>query len=218
MKDQLINPINTAIRIGIVGLAFLVPLFFIPATSEFYQFNKQFLVLGVTALLLVLWGVKMGLEGKMRIVRTPLDLPLLLLALAYILATIFSVDRYVSIAGFYPRFHGSLISVLAYVALYFIAVSNIDKKWREYVVWAFIASGAVAAIFGIMNFFGFHPLFGKYAESRSWTPLGNISSLNLYLALVIPLTLGTMLTVKNRSLQPVFFSRSHYHGRAALSF
>src|SRR3990167_2526794 len=103
MKEQFLNPINTAIRFGIVALAFLTPLFFLPITSEFYQFNKQALVVVATSILLVLWGVKMGIEGKMRIVRTPIDLPLLLFALAVILSTIFSVDRYVSIAGFYPR-------------------------------------------------------------------------------------------------------------------
>src|SRR3989304_3760843 len=129
-RETFLGPINGAIRFGIVGLAFLTPLFFLPITSEFYQFNKQVLVVGVTAILLILWGVKVGIEGKMRITRTSIDVAIILFGIAFILAAIFSVDRYISIAGFYPRFHGSLVSPLSYFVLFFFAASKRDKQAR----------------------------------------------------------------------------------------
>jgi len=200
-KEQFLNPIITAIRFGIVGLAFLTPLFFLPITSEFYQFNKLALVVMVASILLILWGVRMGIEGKMRIVRTPLDVPLLLFAVVFILATVFSVDRYVSIAGFYLRFHGGLVSVLAYIVIYFVAVSNLDKQSRDWTIWSFIASSTILALASIAHFFGYFVIPADYAKSRSWTPIGNSASLTLYLALVLPLVLGVMLSIKNRTLQ-----------------
>lgn len=203
-KDQYLGPVIGLIRFGIVGLAFLTPLFFLPITSEFYQFNKQVLLVVVTSLLLVLWGVRMGLEGKVRIVRTPLDLPLILFGVAFILATIFSVDRYVSIAGFYPRFHGGLVSALAYIFVYFIAVSNLDNQSRKWLTWAFVASGVVLALQCIVNFFGYSVLSADWAKARTWNPIGNAATLSLYLALVLPIALGSIVTTKNRSLQTIF--------------
>lgn len=203
-KESFLSPVITGIRFGIVVLAFLTPLFFLPITSEFYQFNKQALVVGITSILLVLWGVRMGVEGKMRITRTPLDIPLLIFALAIILATIFSVDRYVSIAGFYPRFHGSLVSTIAYIVLYFVAASNLDRQSRTWVVWAFIGSAVVLALASIAHFFGYYIVTADYGKSRSWTPIGNPANLSLYLALVLPLALGSLVTTKNKSLQVAF--------------
>lgn len=202
-REQFLSPVITAIRFGIVGLAFLTPLFFLPITSEFYQFNKQVLVVGVASILLVLWGVRMGIEGKMRITRTPLDIPLLLFALVFILATIFSVDRYISIAGFYPRFHGGLVSAIAYIVIYFVAVSNLDKQSRDWTVWSFIASSTILALASIAHFFGYFVISADYAKSRSWTPIGNPGNLSLYLALVLPLTLGLLVTIKNRTFQTI---------------
>lgn len=203
MKDRetFLGPVNAAIRFGIVGLAFLTPLFFLPVTSEFYQFNKQVLVVVVTSILLILWGVKMGIEGKMRITRTPVDVAIILFGIAFILAAIFSVDRYVSIAGFYPRFHGSLVSALAYIVLFFVAVSNLDKQAREWAMWALIGSGFVLSILSIANFFGYSLLQTDYGKLRTWTPIGNPANLSLFLALVLPLAVGAVATAKNRTLQ-----------------
>ncbi len=205
-RESFLGPINTVIRFGIVGLAFLTPLFFLPITSEFYQFNKQFLVVGVTVILLILWGVKMGIEGKMRIVRTPIDIALLLFALAFILASVFSVDRYVSIAAFYPRFHGSLVSTLAYIVLFFIPLSNFDQKMREWVTWAIVGSAVILAVSSITNFFGYPIISTVYAKARNWTPIGSPASLSLYLALVIPIALGAMAGWKNRSVKIAFLA------------
>ncbi len=203
-KETFLGPVNAAIKFGMVGLAFLTPLFFLPITSEYYQFNKQVLVVAAAAILLILWGVKMGIEGKMRITRTPIDIAIVLFGIAFILAAVFSVDRYVSIAGFYPRFHGSLVSVLAYVVLFFVAVSNLDKQAREWVLWALVGSGVILAILGITNFFGYSLIQTDYAKARNWTPIGNPANLSLYLALVLPLALGALAAAKNRTAQIAF--------------
>ena len=203
-KDQYLGPVVGLIRFGIVGLAFLTPLFFLPITSEFYQFNKQVLLLVVTAVLLILWGVRMGIEGKVRIVRTPLDIPMLVFGLAFILSTVFSVDQYVSIAGFYPRFHGSLVSAIAYIVLYFVAVSNLDKASRKWLIWAFLGSGVVLALQSTASFFGYSILSTDWAKARNWSPIGSAATLSLYLALVLPIALGLLVTTKNRSLQTIY--------------
>src|SRR3990172_2947171 len=202
--ETFLGPVNTAIRFGIVGLAFLTPLFFLPITSEFYQFNKQVLVVGAAAILLILWGVKVGIEGKMRITRTSVDIAIILFGIAFVLAAVFSVDRYISIAGFYPRFHGSLVSALSYIVLFFVAVSNLDKQAREWVMWALVGSGVVLAVLSVANFFGYSLVQTDYGKIRSWTPIGNSANLSLYLALVLPLALGVFAAAKNRTVQIVF--------------
>jgi tetratricopeptide (TPR) repeat protein len=90
--------------------------------------------------------------------------------------------------------------------LFFVAVSNLDKQAREWVVWALVAGATILALLGITNFFGYSLVQTDYGKLRNWTPVGNPANLSLYLALVLPLALGVVATAKNRTLQIAFLA------------
>ena len=125
------------IQIGLVILAFLVPLFFLPTTSEFYNFNKTTLLIVGAFFLFFVWGARMAAELKVQMTRTPLDVPLLLFLGAYILASIFSLDPVISFLGWHPVFFGSLPSVAALVILYFLATTHLNSTYRQAMIMAF---------------------------------------------------------------------------------
>lgn len=75
-------------------------------------------------IVLAAWITKMIANSQLRIVKTPLDIPIFLFLLSQFLATIFSQDSHVSLWGYYSRFNGGFLSFLSYAILYYAFVSN----------------------------------------------------------------------------------------------
>jgi tetratricopeptide (TPR) repeat protein len=190
MRENISVLSTKIIQIGLVVLAFLVPIFFLPTTSEFYNFNKTVLLTVGAFFLFFVWGAKMAADQRVQMTRTPLDIPLLLLLGVYILATMFSIDPVVSFLGWHPVFFGSLPSVAAIVILYFLATTFLNSTYRRAVLIAFALSAAILAVLNISYYFG-HPIVGTdWAQFRFWTAAGDLNKLASFLAITIPLTLS----------------------------
>lgn len=106
------------------ALFFLVPLIFLPGHVELFQFNKMMTVYFTTTIITSAWIIKMILQRKISIRRTPLDIPILLFLFSQVASTVFSIEPYTSIWGYYSRFHGCLLSSISYIFLYYAFVSN----------------------------------------------------------------------------------------------
>ncbi len=113
------------IKYSIYGLIFLMPLFWLPWSSEGYEFNKQYLLVFLVGLALLGWLVKMAaIKKKVFFRRTPLDLWILALAIIMILSAVFSIDSIASWMGHYGRFSGGMVGFLSVLVLYFILINN----------------------------------------------------------------------------------------------
>src|SRR3989338_1403435 len=84
MKSSLLHRIGFYITLAGV---FLVPLFFLPITSEYYEYNKHFLILILSSSLLVVLVLGFLVDKQVRITRSPLGLPLLLLSGAWLISS-----------------------------------------------------------------------------------------------------------------------------------
>src|SRR3989338_5725576 len=100
------------IRAFIYGLTFLLPLLFTPWTFEPLEFSKQMLLFVMTAAALVAWLLRILVLRQIKLVKTPLDMPIGIFLFVYLLASIFSVDQVASFLGFYGSFHGNFFQVL----------------------------------------------------------------------------------------------------------
>ncbi|MDP2671051.1 MAG: O-antigen ligase family protein [bacterium] len=201
MKEAYTQTLNLIIRYYLVALAFITPLFFLTFTSEAFNFNKYILLVGSASILTLLWTGKMLLEGRVRVVRTALDIPILIFLAVSLLSTVFSVDQVISLAGWYPRFHFSFLSILSYSLLYFVAVSNLDKETRRLLLWAVVASGLVLGFLSTASFFGQYLLPQAYTKARNWTPIGSINQLVLYLVVSLPIAFSLLFSEKNYFLK-----------------
>lgn len=186
-RVQLAAYINTLIQILINGLVLLIPLFFIGLTTEPFELPKLALLVGFVMVLLVLWSFKWVISGQVTITRTPLDIPLLLILVIAILSTFFSDSRIISIFGNYPTFHGSLISIVSYILLYFILVSNIKThKQVVYLLYTLFASASLVSIVTLSSYFGLYlPL--NFAKIQSFTPTGQTFATVAFLNLLLPI-------------------------------
>src|SRR3989344_8887432 len=161
MNEQYAKYLGTIINLGILALVFFVPILFIPLPHNindaiiFSEFNKQVVLIFGSLALFTLWCLKMILERRVTIVRSPIDIPLILFFLVNLLATIFSSDLFVSIAGYYGLFYPSLLGLLAFIVFYFTAVSNLEGKTKFYAAASFVASMVLVSILHLFNFLGY---------------------------------------------------------------
>ncbi len=170
-NKRLIVISNKAIEYSFYFLAIFTPLVFSPANYELFEFPKMILVYSGAALVLSLWAIKILITGKLNFAPTPLFWPILLFLISQILSTIFSIDKITSIAGYYSRFNGGLLSTIAYIVLFFTAVSNLTKNQGLTLIFLFVISGLISSIWGIPSHFGLDPtckILTGFWTSKCW--------------------------------------------------
>ncbi len=177
---------------GLIILAFLIPLFFLPLTTEFYEFNKNVLLIGMAGLLFVGWGLKMLSEKKVAFKSTPFDLPVLGLAAAFTLSTLLvSVNKWEAL--WLP---GGTGTILALTALYFILTNNLEKEFLGRAINAFFLSAAVLALVAVYQFIGVGQVLVpanaglEWLRVKTFTPAGGPLVLAVFLGVILILTLG----------------------------
>ncbi|MCL5409463.1 MAG: O-antigen ligase family protein [Patescibacteria group bacterium] len=186
------------------------PLIWLPYTSELFEYNKMMFIYLLTIVITTTWLIKMIQLKKVNFKKTILDLPLLLFLLANILSTIFSIDVHTSIWGYYSRSNGGLLSILAYLLLYWALVSNTSASQAFKYIKALIISGLLVALWAIPEHFGGSPscllLRGELnascwvqdVQARVFATLGQPNWLAAYLAMIAFPIFYFLLTTTNK--------------------
>lgn len=174
----------------IVGLAFLLPLFFLPITTEFFEFNKLSLLAVATILGYLAWGIKSATKKEFTFRPTYFDFPVLAIWLVTAISTILSDSPIVSILGQYGRFYPSLVTVTIYTLFYFLVSSNLKSAMLKWVGRALILSAVFAVAAFVPQYFGFNWLKQSWSTARNFTPTGSPS------ALVLLVVIGSLLTAR----------------------
>lgn len=131
------------------ALLALSPLFFLPITADFFEINKQVLIVGVAMLCVVLWAVQSLVRQAVRFTISPLTVPTLLYVAVLLLSTFFgSTYPYEVIMGRGLVVFGLATGVLVVPSL----LKSIQAKTYLYVV---SGSGVVLSIIGVLEAFGF---------------------------------------------------------------
>ena len=124
MSDTIAVKLEKIINIIIKGTIFLLPLFFLPWTSEHFEFNKQFLLWLLAPLALLLWFCKVAAAGQAKIKINLLNLPVGLFLLLTAAAAVFGLDRFSSFFGQVGRFSDSWLGLLSLVIFYFLIINT----------------------------------------------------------------------------------------------
>lgn len=193
-------------------LFFATPLIMSKSTSELFEFNKMIFIYGSTVIIAFLWFYKMVVNKKIILKKTPLDIPIIIFFISQIVSTIFSIDKHVSIFGYYGRFNGGLLSITCYIILFYALISN--KNDIEKLLKSIIASSLMVILWAIPGHFGYDLtclLFtGKFNNScwdnstlafrpelRAFSTLGQPNWLGAYLAVVF--FIGIYFLIKSKS-------------------
>lgn len=196
MRAKLSVLIDNLISLLIFALVALFPLVFINLTTEFFDLPKIILLSATVLILIALWSLKWVVQGKVTITRTPLDIPLLLFLAVILISTYLSDSRYTTLFGAFPQVHGSTISWVGYILLYFIVASNIDKTTQvKILLYLLLTSSVLVSLATIASYWGFYlPL--PFIQSTNFTPTGSSFSTASLLIVMLPLLL---ISISNQS-------------------
>ena len=176
-------------------LVFTLPLFFAPTTTDIFYVNKQTLLILITGLLLILTSAKIALERSIRLTKTPFNIPLLFLALSFILSTLIKSQN-IQLTLSLPL---STANVLTLIILFFLITSTISKpKELNFLALSLSASATLLALHSIYQLIGLGKLIPvSWAQAPTFTPAG--SPINLICTLILILPFPFYLALKNLS-------------------
>lgn len=182
----------------IYALVFLVPLFFLPWTSDLLEFNKQFLIFVLSVIALVLYLAQIVRSGRLAMVRSPFNFAVLLFLAAALIVSIFSDLKYQSVfGGFGAGFYQSLVSSVSFAVFFFVAFNvfsfsgDPSKEERNKLLNIFGLSAFIALVVGVLEIFG-APVFKTLGISlgRAFNTVGSMNSLGVMAALILIFSLS----------------------------
>lgn len=179
-KELWISYIEKA-SVVILGILFvLFPLVFTNITTDLFVLPKQAFLIFIVLVLMILYGLRTFFAEKVRIRRTPFDLPILLFVGATALSVVFSIAKFDSLYNFVPL----LFAALSYFAITY----NIRNQKSLFVlIGSLLAGGALVSLISIFSFLKIYVFPLDFTKSQTFTPLGSSLDQAIYLGFMLVL-------------------------------
>lgn len=195
---EFMKELQLAQRWLVQGVIFLLPLFFLPVTSDFFEFNKMFLFAFGTVLGVAFWALSSS-RGEFKIRFTPFGLPVLSFAAVVILSswivTPNKLDAFV--------FPGTSTVILSGTLFYFLLTQYLRRETQDDtniyktspLLYLFLVSVSISAVVALLSGIRVFSLFGKILSFPDWlmTPqfntLGGPVAAILMFTVVLPIVL-----------------------------
>ncbi|MER2600533.1 MAG: hypothetical protein ABTQ73_13530 [Caldilineales bacterium] len=223
MTTKLSRICEALIEAGWLAALIITPLFFNVHSSRVFEPDKISLMRSIALLMAVAWLVKTINDGfgrgkarsgdsepshseRAKLVEprpsvwqwlrsTPLLLPTLLLVLAYLISTVFSLTPRISFWGSYQRLQGTY-TTYSYIIIFLLILGHLRRpeQWQRlsYVV---ILTSLPIAIYGILQRSGVDPLpWGGDVQRRVASNMGNAIFVAAYLLMAFFITLERALS------------------------
>lgn len=196
------NPQQTVydwiIKICLYLGVFLIPLFFLPSSTDYFELPKAILFYFLVSLAFISWFIKVIVKKEITLSYPPLSIFIILFIILYGLATIFSISHYSSLVGFPGYYNHNLFSVLFLALFYFLTLTVLQGRkdiLRMLVI--FLISSFLIILFNLFQFSSFYIWPFDFTHFKSFNLLANSASvLGIYLALTTILFLGASLFFK----------------------
>lgn len=163
-----------------------IPAFFTGLVAQGFVFEKVILMYLLVLLGLVAWITKGVARGELNIIRTPLDIPLLGLAIVLLVSSVFSVDPLSSFVGSFGATAKTFIGFLVYVMFYYIVVNNVTPRRLNIYAGAFAFGAILTVIYAALQLSGVYILPFEITKAASFNPIGSSSSLGIFVAAILP--------------------------------
>ncbi len=183
------------------------PVFFDVYSSRIFEPDKITLLRSLALLALGAWLVKILAQGGFRwqtlerkatwrqtFTSIPLALPVTLLFLVYLIATIFSVAPRTSLWGSYQRLQG-FYTTFGYLVFFAVIAGNLRRREQiERILTTVIVSSLAVSLYGILQHYGLDPVpWGGNVKNRIAANMGNSIFVAAYLIMAVPLTVARVI-------------------------
>jgi O-antigen ligase/tetratricopeptide (TPR) repeat protein len=190
-----------------IAAVIIVPVFYNIYSSRIFEPDKITILRSLALIILFTWIIKIIEDGGLHwekldhedsqfksILKIPIIFPVVLLAIIYIIATIFSVTPRISLLGSYQRLQGTY-TTLSYILIFAAIVGNLRKRAQvERLITAAILASLPVSLYGILQRYQIDPVpWGGNVSNRIASTMGNSIFVAAYLIMVIPLTVGRII-------------------------
>jgi len=196
-KTRKIINFNSITRAILYLTVFLVPIFFLPLTSEVLDFNKTILFYILVALAAVFWFADFSTNNDKKIKKSPLSTPLIVFSIIFLVATVFSYQLKYSLLGQANYYHHSLLSIVFFLIFLFVLINTIKEK-KEIKRWLYILvfASILSSVYYLIKIFGLNILPWDFSQQISFNFFSSsIQGYAVYISLMS--LLGFVLTILN---------------------
>lgn len=185
------------LNVCFVALFFGLPLFFTGFTWQGINFEKEIYFYFWILVALIAWVSRGVITGEMQIRRTPLDIPIGIFWVVYLLATIFSVDKWHSFWGFFGDPSRGLMSVTALIVAFYLISSNFTKARFAWMMGSLIVSGFLVSVWTFLGFRAIQFLPASIMQMAPLSLMGSVSALGIFFSVMMPLLITTVFQVNS---------------------
>ncbi|MFH1620509.1 MAG: tetratricopeptide repeat protein [Patescibacteria group bacterium] len=174
----------------------LVPIWFLPVTLDVLELNKQTLLVILMMIALITWLGRSILRREFKLSRSWIHIVVTLFAVGYLVTSLFSQDRYLSLVGNFGQMQWAFSTVMAFVVMYLLIVNVVRDTARLYsLLLTFLASSLIAGLFGLLQVLNVFSLAWLMPGTgvNSFNSVGTINSLAMYLT--VPMVMAASLLV-----------------------
>lgn len=185
----------------------LMPLWFLPFTVNVLDLNKQVLMIGLLTIALIAWLGKLLTHEKIEWYKGLIIFFFLVFVVVYGVATVFSLRSYDSLMGFDTHLSRALINVI-YFFIFFLLLVNFKEEKGEpqgekeakifKLLTVFLVSSVIVGVIGLLQILGKFVLPWDFTKVTSFNTIGTVTSLGIFLAVLLPLALSLILSIKQR--------------------
>lgn len=199
-RERLPRMARTVAEMALAALIALLPVLVDPLAVDAFTQPRATLVGLVSVVVLAAWLIEGVGEGRLRLPRTSLDVPLAAYFSLLAVATLFSTNVGLSVFGPY-KFKEGLLYLLTYGVLFYGAATYLRGRALARVLTAAAGSAVVVSLYAVAQRVGldFTRWYANPDPTRAFSTFGNPIYLAAYTLLVVPVALGFALASPRRS-------------------
>jgi tetratricopeptide (TPR) repeat protein len=179
----------SVIRLTVLGIITLIPVFFLPLFANYYDTAKIILLGFLTAILLLLWSLHTAISRTVSFSMYPKVLAIFGLFLTASISTlIISPNKFDALVS--PAGPGVFFCLFI---LTFIGSISADESFGKSVIWGLIGMGSIISLITIYMFFGIGLLMfpdAAFMKDTGWTPIGSSIAMLTLLISLAPLAIS----------------------------
>jgi tetratricopeptide (TPR) repeat protein len=179
-------------------LTFLVPLFFLPGVPSILELNKQLLLVIVGGIAFLAWIGKLAWEGRIRIAKNFILVPVLLLLVIVGLSTALSVYRDQSMWGSFGTEGLSLTTFIALIAAFLVIINNFNTREKiSNLILILTASSFLASLYAIFQMTGKFIFKNPALAQNAFNTVGSVYAFSAFIGAVLILSIALILDKKS---------------------
>ncbi len=157
-------------------LFFLVPLFFLPWTTNVLEVNKQMLLVILTTVGLVAWLGQMVMSKRLTFKSGWLNIVPGLFFVAVLVSSFLSIAGYQTWVGQASQEYMSFLSTAMFVLLFYVLMNGFSSTIvQRNILFALLLSSAITGLITLLGMFDLLHLPFDFAQSRGFNTVGTIN-------------------------------------------